>query len=654
MKSILKLIVACLMSGLLLCLPALAVDVIIDGVKVEFTDSTGYPYISPEGRTLVPLRAAMEAFGASVRWDASNYAAIVTKNETTVVCKIGENCIYRNGTKIPNDASAVISNGRTYLPIRAVLEALDATVGWDGNVIVTSPGAGDLICRIEHHDTDIKNFWAAWVDALELESQGRCAECIEALKEVAPVYLAASDYNSDAMLYNHLGHCYEILGMNEEAEACYHRESEYWELAGLHQASLDAERRSSFSHSTVQMFVSSDNEKYSGRHNFGVKYAPENGVLFGVTLKQSDANYMDEFAANVGKEAAGFLLYGTVDTPVKIYNETFERAIEENKIVQYALQPRDVAELASIKQDDGRYIKIAKDLNKTGAKIFLRFACEMNDTSSPMYTENYDMYIEKFRFVSDIFRKYAPNCAIVWSPNFYPGDNIDYYYPGDEYLDYVGISAYAEYQPETDPMQLGIDRSRFAALLDNMCSLYSHKKPIIVSESGASYYHPRTGKDLTEFASERLYDFLTYLPIKYPQVYAMFLFETKDAGNRRFELKDNSTYRDAFIRGIASKDYLSFAEGEDAPGVFSYEIGNNVAVPAQKVKLHSFIKTFHNDFSYVVYRINGVDVGVSYGIPYTIDVDFTPYKGQTVTVTCLGFDSMQKICAQKSYNIKVE
>lgn len=70
---------------------------------------------------------------------------LVTKKEVTVACTIGENRIFRNGTEIPNDAAAVIRDGRTYLPIRAVLEALDATVGWNGSVRVTRPGAGSLI-----------------------------------------------------------------------------------------------------------------------------------------------------------------------------------------------------------------------------------------------------------------------------------------------------------------------------------------------------------------------------------------------------------------------------------------------------------------------------------------------------------------------------
>ena len=50
-------------------------------------------------------------------------------------------------------------------------------------------------------------------------------------------------------------------------------------------------------------------------------------------------------------------------------------------------------------------------------------------------------YIEKLRLVSLIMKEEEPNAAMVWSPNFWPNDNIDEYDPGDEYVDWVGFSA---------------------------------------------------------------------------------------------------------------------------------------------------------------------------------------------------------------------
>lgn len=653
MKKLRSFLVMALMA-VILTVSASAVDVYIDGVKVPFDENSGYPFISAEGRTLVPLRATMEAFGATVRWDAETKTALVTKNETTVAVTIGENRIFRNGTEIPNDAAAVIVNGRTYLPIRAVLEALDATVGWDGSVLVARPGAGTLIYEIENSGKKVSNYWAAWEQAMALKDAGSYAECIEKMKVLAPTFLAKSDYNSDAMFYHHLGYCFDQLNQKDEASACYMRESELWELAGLHQESLDAARRASFSNSTVQMFMLTDNADYSSRKLFGVLYEPENGVQLGVTMKGSSPAYITEFTKYSEKAAAGFILYGNLDEPVSTYRECFTAAKKQDKIIQYALQPKDLADLLSITESDQRIIKLAKDLQATGAKILIRFACEMNEISSRWYTEDYAAYIQSFRYVADIFHEYAPNCAMVWSPNFYPADNMDLYYPGDAYVDYVGISAYYEYAPETDPLQQGIDRSRFDAVLDTIVGLYGHKKPIIVSEGGASYYHTASGNDITDLASRQLHNFLTYLPIKYPQVTAMYLFETVDAGGRKFELNKNETYRQAFVDAVASDFYLSHANRETTGIPYSFELGNNVRVPGETVTLCAYFKTFANDFSYAVYAINGVEIGRVSDIPYALNVDLSAYQGQTITLTATAYDSAGAVCAVKSYSLVVE
>jgi len=96
---------------------------------IAFTEDTGRPFIK-DARTLVPLRVVVESLDAAVLWDGQKREAIVSKNDLTVKVPIGEKFIYRNNKKIINDAKAVIVNGRTFLPIRAVMEAFDYKVDW--------------------------------------------------------------------------------------------------------------------------------------------------------------------------------------------------------------------------------------------------------------------------------------------------------------------------------------------------------------------------------------------------------------------------------------------------------------------------------------------------------------------------------------------
>ena len=110
-----------------------ATNISIDGIKVPFTTSSGSPFVDSANRTQVPLRVAMEAYGCSVSWDSSTQTATVSKDGKTVAVQVGQNYILKNGEQEAIDSAALIKDGRVYLPIRAVLEAFGASVGWDSS-----------------------------------------------------------------------------------------------------------------------------------------------------------------------------------------------------------------------------------------------------------------------------------------------------------------------------------------------------------------------------------------------------------------------------------------------------------------------------------------------------------------------------------------
>lgn len=119
--------------ALLLLFPvsAFAVDIDIDDAKVEFCGHTGIPFIDSNNRTQVPLRMTMESLGAVVDWNQKTQTAVVEKDGIRVEVPIGKAHIIKNGQKIPNDTVAIIRGNRTFIPIRAVVEAFGAEVGWN-------------------------------------------------------------------------------------------------------------------------------------------------------------------------------------------------------------------------------------------------------------------------------------------------------------------------------------------------------------------------------------------------------------------------------------------------------------------------------------------------------------------------------------------
>ena len=84
-----------------------------------------------DSRTMVPLRAIFEALGASVEWDDATKTVTSVKGETTVKLTIGQASINVNGEDKALDVPAQIVDSRTLVPVRAIAESFGCEVGWD-------------------------------------------------------------------------------------------------------------------------------------------------------------------------------------------------------------------------------------------------------------------------------------------------------------------------------------------------------------------------------------------------------------------------------------------------------------------------------------------------------------------------------------------
>ena len=81
------------------------------------------PYVAND-RTYVPFRALGEAIGAEVEWDNDARTVTYTLGKTEVVMTIGETTYTVNGEEKTMDVAPEITNDRTYVPVRFVGEAL--------------------------------------------------------------------------------------------------------------------------------------------------------------------------------------------------------------------------------------------------------------------------------------------------------------------------------------------------------------------------------------------------------------------------------------------------------------------------------------------------------------------------------------------------
>lgn len=90
------------------------------------------PAVIKNDRTLVPMRAIFEALGAEVSWNDETKTAEGVKDGKKVSVTIDENAIAINDEKHEIDVPAQLVNDRTMVPVRAISEAFDCIVQWNG------------------------------------------------------------------------------------------------------------------------------------------------------------------------------------------------------------------------------------------------------------------------------------------------------------------------------------------------------------------------------------------------------------------------------------------------------------------------------------------------------------------------------------------
>lgn len=111
--------------------PAMANDRIRVKAGGELIKFDVQPQIMNE-RTMVPLRAIFEALGADVEWDGNTRTITSTRKGTTISLTIDNAVMKVNEENVTLDAPACIVDGRTLVPVRAISEAFDLKVDWDG------------------------------------------------------------------------------------------------------------------------------------------------------------------------------------------------------------------------------------------------------------------------------------------------------------------------------------------------------------------------------------------------------------------------------------------------------------------------------------------------------------------------------------------
>ncbi len=105
----------------------------VNGQKSEIDIGNNTAPVIINGRTLVPIRAIIETFNGNVYWDEATQAVTLKMGQDSILLQINSTTAYLNGYAYTLDTSPQIINGRTMLPIRFIAEGFNLGVAWDGN-----------------------------------------------------------------------------------------------------------------------------------------------------------------------------------------------------------------------------------------------------------------------------------------------------------------------------------------------------------------------------------------------------------------------------------------------------------------------------------------------------------------------------------------
>lgn len=133
---------------------------------------------------------------------------------------------------------------------------------------------------------------------------------------------------------------------------------------------------------------------------------------------------------------------------------------------------------------DGNIAAICTEVGKLKSPTTIRWAQEMESTNPRFTWSNWPPadYIKAYRKVVEICRPLTPGSRYMWSPKGL--DNLDPYYPGDDWVDDIGLSVFG--LQAYDRGEYGHDRSFAEILAPGYDLVVKYNKPIWVAELGYS------------------------------------------------------------------------------------------------------------------------------------------------------------------------
>lgn len=329
-------------------------------------------------------------------------------------------------------------------------------------------------------------------------------------------------------------------------------------------------------------------------------------------------------------------------------SESFRKAADGGVIeLAWNFSPESTSGAQAVLGADSYIAESLRAMGGLNATVLLRVGAEMNcwDSCDP------EVYKQAFRKIASAARSYS-NIEMVFSPNDISNRNVTHadYYPGDGYVDWIGMSTYhntqyVSYDRSRGTASYSLDYNRYyddayygVGIYDHdpMVTIKpiidlakAHNKPVMVSECG--FAHRGSSGDQTSFAVEQMNWFYSYINMVYPQVKAVFYFDTNyRASDFEYALDGSSALRSAYEKAIRENGaYLADVKGS-ATGWTTLDKASLTG--RNTVRLAAYASFPGKHATTVTYYVDGKQVYSSGQAPFCYDLDLSALGGGSHTV----------------------
>ncbi len=346
---------------------------------------------------------------------------------------------------------------------------------------------------------------------------------------------------------------------------------------------------------------------------FGAKHEPKFGTYVGKC---------DEFYS--GTESA-YLLYVTFGDRVSDYAYLLPKG--KNLFLEIAWnlpqETKESLDRVAGGDYDAYIIENLKYINQLDHKVMLRFGAEVNcwnlPTEEAALAEFIAVFKTAFRKVATLTRQYAPNAALVYSPNDVSNWNAsaEDFYPGDEYVDWVGLSMYDNAGGSNEPVNMtdayyctGLYANPIAKI-KNIVDAFGDRKPIMISECGFSYAGGLENRSISHMNK-----FYHYVNMVYPQVKAVFYFNADVDGS--FSLGGSSRVKNNYLRLLSENVGMAASLSGEQKGYTRFSTINE---RTDKLNIYAYAEFPTGVDSDVRYYLDDAPVRHSGGVPYGASID---------------------------------